>query len=119
MVDANSLPLLLQTERCAVTTLLGAGCLSPVLLYNTFFFQAEDGIRDTSVTGVQTCALPISVQGDRRSAPPKAFWSAALPTSSSGSKRLRRRRPSIALNRPADTSHARGFAGTPDRKSVV
>src|SRR5437762_11585595 len=24
-----------------------------------FFFQAEDGIRDTSVTGVQTCALPI------------------------------------------------------------
>ena len=28
-----------------------------------FFFQAEDGIRDTSVTGVQTCALPISVIG--------------------------------------------------------
>src|SRR5262249_56766450 len=28
-----------------------------------FFFQAEDGIRDWSVTGVQTCALPIySVQ---------------------------------------------------------
>src|SRR5437762_4500297 len=27
-----------------------------------FFFQAEDGIRDTSVTGVQTCALPISDQ---------------------------------------------------------
>src|SRR5437016_7320264 len=26
-----------------------------------FFFQAEDGIRDWSVTGVQTCALPISV----------------------------------------------------------
>src|SRR5260370_15161701 len=25
-----------------------------------FFFQAEDGIRDSSVTGVQTCALPIS-----------------------------------------------------------
>ena len=24
-----------------------------------FFFQAEDGIRDSSVTGVQTCALPI------------------------------------------------------------
>ena len=24
-----------------------------------FFFQAEDGIRDWSVTGVQTCALPI------------------------------------------------------------
>src|SRR5437763_16293001 len=32
------------------------GGISPVF----FFFQAEDGIRDTSVTGVQTCALPIS-----------------------------------------------------------
>src|SRR5258707_3994336 len=26
-----------------------------------FFFQAEDGIRDIGVTGVQTCALPISI----------------------------------------------------------
>src|SRR5699024_11904813 len=26
-----------------------------------FFFQAEDGIRDRNVTGVQTCALPISL----------------------------------------------------------
>src|SRR5436309_11595732 len=29
-----------------------------------FFFQAEDGIRDFHVTGVQTCALPISRWGD-------------------------------------------------------
>src|SRR2546422_6499737 len=28
-----------------------------------FFFQAEDGIRDVAVTGVQTCALPISLDG--------------------------------------------------------
>src|SRR2546426_896911 len=28
-----------------------------------FFFQAEDGIRDYKVTGVQTCALPISPAG--------------------------------------------------------
>src|SRR5207249_7506865 len=28
-----------------------------------FFFQAEDGIRDRNVTGVQTCALPISISG--------------------------------------------------------
>src|SRR5260370_12992480 len=28
-----------------------------------FFFQAEDGIRDSSVTGVQTCALPITYIG--------------------------------------------------------
>src|SRR2546430_3387990 len=29
-------------------------------LFCFFFFQAEDGIRDLTVTGVQTCALPIS-----------------------------------------------------------
>src|SRR5258708_39677051 len=29
-------------------------------LFDFFFFQAEDGIRDDLVTGVQTCALPIS-----------------------------------------------------------
>src|SRR2546426_5313707 len=28
--------------------------------FSFFFFQAEDGIRDYKVTGVQTCALPIS-----------------------------------------------------------
>src|SRR5207237_4155915 len=32
---------------------------SVYLLFVIFFFQAEDGIRDSSVTGVQTCALPI------------------------------------------------------------
>src|SRR5205823_8914701 len=32
-----------------------------------FFFQAEDGIRDKLVTGVQTCALPISAAGTARS----------------------------------------------------
>src|SRR5207249_9736880 len=34
-----------------------------------FFFQADDGIRDRNVTGVQTCALPIlamAVRGDGR-----------------------------------------------------
>src|SRR4030066_1048884 len=29
-----------------------------------FFFQAEDGIRDSSVTGVQTCALPICLAAE-------------------------------------------------------
>src|SRR5256885_5386073 len=29
-------------------------------MHSVFFFQAEDGIRDYKVTGVQTCALPIS-----------------------------------------------------------
>src|SRR2546421_13031411 len=31
------------------------------LCFSFFFFQAEDGIRDLIVTGVQTCALPISL----------------------------------------------------------
>src|SRR5699024_11255746 len=34
--------------------------VSSVVLHVVFFFQAEDGIRDRNVTGVQTCALPIS-----------------------------------------------------------
>src|SRR5688500_9377956 len=34
-----------------------------LLLFAVFFFQAEDGIRDYKVTGVQTCALPISGRG--------------------------------------------------------
>src|SRR5256884_1505437 len=33
-----------------------------------FFFQAEDGIRDVAVTGVQTCALPISKDETRADA---------------------------------------------------
>src|SRR2546430_5051067 len=32
---------------------------SSIKLFFFFFFQAEDGIRDLTVTGVQTCALPI------------------------------------------------------------
>src|SRR2546430_11077023 len=31
-----------------------------IRMWVLFFFQAEDGIRDLTVTGVQTCALPIS-----------------------------------------------------------
>src|SRR2546430_11912406 len=40
-----------------------AGCSwwYPCLIDCCFFFQAEDGIRDLTVTGVQTCALPISL----------------------------------------------------------
>src|SRR5438105_11992814 len=39
---------------------LGAGAgLCDEAVVRTFFFQAEDGIRDPLVTGVQTCALPI------------------------------------------------------------
>src|SRR3712207_8010439 len=40
-----------------------------------FFFQAEDGIRDIGVTGVQTCALPISA--DAQKPPKEAFLAVA------------------------------------------
>src|SRR5205085_5207252 len=59
-----------------------------------FFFQAEDGIRDLTVTGVQTCALPISAaacahgraaaraqrrRGDRRRPAPRRWRRGAPP----------------------------------------
>src|SRR5256885_3940488 len=61
-------------------------------LVDFFFFQAEDGIRDYKVTGVQTCALPISLRvvhpdaahpllerlGARRGGPADLLESAAL-----------------------------------------
>src|SRR6202163_5115909 len=36
---------------------------------SSFFFQAEDGIRDRLVTGVQTCALPISFEAGPHQGP--------------------------------------------------
>src|SRR2546430_12930292 len=41
-----------------------------------FFFQAEDGIRDLTVTGVQTCALPISSVADRKGTAGASAYSA-------------------------------------------
>src|SRR3989475_2364604 len=43
---------------CAKCTFFGS--------IRSFFFQAEDGIRDLTVTGVQTCALPIFVRHEDR-----------------------------------------------------
>src|SRR5688500_19552265 len=40
-------------------------CFLFILFLVFFFFQAEDGIRDYKVTGVQTCALPIWPTGGR------------------------------------------------------
>src|SRR3989475_6676336 len=49
-------------ERFAVLphTIVKHPVIRLVERYLFFFFQAEDGIRDLTVTGVQTCALPIS-----------------------------------------------------------
>src|SRR2546430_3865856 len=49
-------------ERDSVERELGRGGMGRVFAARDeklFFFQAEDGIRDLTVTGVQTCALPI------------------------------------------------------------
>src|SRR5256885_4078827 len=52
-----------------------------VCFYFFFFFQAEDGIRDYKVTGVQTCALPICWRRTRswRGPPRPGPWRAVLP----------------------------------------
>src|SRR2546429_5437073 len=55
-----------DTDRPIVSLALSSTTLSPA-----FFFQAEDGIRDVAVTGVQTCALPIS-DSAARTTPPAA-----------------------------------------------
>src|SRR5256885_16395679 len=65
-----------------------------------FFFQAEDGIRDYKVTGVQTCALPIYL----RSLPPRA----GLPT---GHERMAARGPG-ALPRRSHRRPGERAAGT-------
>src|SRR6266705_4372505 len=44
-----------------------------------FFFQAEDGIRDRTVTGVQTCALPIYPSLSHFSS--MGFWHTGVPNS--------------------------------------
>src|SRR3712207_2577641 len=46
-------------------------CVKISILFRFFFFQAEDGIRDIGVTGVQTCALPISTGETGRVGSPK------------------------------------------------
>src|SRR5690606_40675440 len=84
-----------------------------------FFFQAEDGIRVFHVTGVQTCALPISTANGKRN-------HGAAP--SSGVRRARKRSHSATRRRPpaSTTSCGNGRAGKrplstmpTDRKSVV
>src|SRR2546430_10376538 len=59
-----------------------------------FFFQAEDGIRDLTVTGVQTCALPIYVRGVpraslRTAAAPQAHGDRGPPRTEDGPRLLR------------------------------
>src|SRR5256885_6400555 len=68
-----------------------------------FFFQAEDGIRDYKVTGVQTCALPISVsigvsgQADDASGHLADVLLSAREDSEEGTAEIHRRAKGLAL----------------------
>src|SRR6266478_9318843 len=65
--------------------------------FGIFFFHSEDGIRDLTVTGVQTCALPISARGASATArhprdASRLFDGAARPAGSGEGDRPTRRR---------------------------
>src|SRR5207253_4559730 len=83
-----------------------------------FFFQAEDGIRDGHVTGVQTCALPICTTA-RRAGRNRSPRSLPLPSSHHASrssrslKRLARRRRAAA---PVSRRIASGLRGQAARE---
>src|SRR5260370_5787391 len=84
-----------------------------------FFFQAEDGIRDSSVTGVQTCALPI---WPRCASSPNCRWAPVRPgqpvaedaRSGSGAHRQFGEEAQRGLGGPQPVEPGAG-----DRKSVV
>src|SRR5256886_7595052 len=83
-----------------------------------FFFQAEDGIRDLTVTGVQTCALPISAA----SLPGTFFHGESGCHSHSSplfSPAIMRPRPAASAPRAVKFVVMNPPSGRPDRKSVV
>src|SRR6266850_3025317 len=79
-----------------------------------FFFQAEDGIRDYKVTGVQTCALPISSSCSRAGAAPAPVRKATRPGCATLSSSTHRCRPALSRCSPRAASPARigGYAPT-------
>src|SRR6266540_4906298 len=91
-----------------------------------FFFQAEDGIRDRDVTGVQTCALPISrrrAAGRRPGCPSvgRALWSESRrrPRKGAAAPATRERAPlqtpelAAVRSGPAYESETLGSAASP------
>src|SRR5256886_11448699 len=80
------------------------GCSGGVIV---FFFQAEDGIRDLTVTGVQTCALPISPN------PFEGIWSAVARPGLDNKERLTVGEALTAYTKnPAYASFSEQFRGT-------
>src|SRR5256886_10627335 len=85
--------------------------------YCVFFFQAEDGIRDLTVTGVQTCALPISYRASRPGSKP------ARPVGAAANERTRSLSATPAGGRlaarwplPADLPRCRVFSRSEERR---
>src|SRR5437773_9193619 len=77
---------------CLCGLMLWLGLLWLIVCFFFFFFQAEDGIRDRDVTGVQTCALPISARcgaRERCSRAPQRAGSRAGCTRRAGTARRR------------------------------
>src|SRR2546426_7359835 len=107
-IDVGTSELLLAREL---------GCDACISLH--FFFQAEDGIRDYKVTGVQTCALPISTVVASRKSPEEIITAptnarsgdAVIPAATSGIPRIMQTTATPSSLRPAPFG--------PDRKSVV
>src|SRR5690349_22881118 len=77
-----------------------------VFFFFFFFFQAEDGIRDLYVTGVQTCALPISAR--HRSRCPAGSGRRAAPGRRRRSGRAPARRSPERSRRQARAADRRG-----------
>src|SRR5258708_17546497 len=75
-----------------------------------FFFQAEDGIRDDLVTGVQTCALPIAAV-----AASAAFLSLAQRRLSTRVRSIRRRAAGVA----GEVRYRDGSRETIDARSLI
>src|SRR5260370_12087205 len=73
-----------------------------------FFFQAEDGIRDSSVTGVQTCALSISSR--RRHTRFKCDWSSDVCSSDLGYTHKGLAHPEYLLHTQPSSSPANPLA---------
>src|SRR5256885_8577931 len=75
-----------------------------------FFFQAEDGIRDYKVTGVQTCALPISRPARGRDPRPRRRPGLRRPALSRASRALRECRRAVPTAPPGGAARVPGRA---------
>src|SRR2546429_6405120 len=73
-----------------------------IFLYGFFFFQAEDGIRDVAVTGVQTCALPILPTPHQDPGPPG-------PAANTGTGQDQSPTPALVMHRLSQTGPAGVF----------